>query len=54
MNGLSLPDFVAIVQDMRHNQKEYFPTRSDSAIQAAKAAEKRVDAALREYASKQA
>jgi hypothetical protein len=43
------PDpFRRLVADMRIAQREYFRTRSTTAMEHAKALEKRVDAALRE------
>ncbi len=41
-------EFMALVQQMRHAQKEYFRTRSPSVLEESKRLEKRVDEALRE------
>lgn len=45
--------FYKLVADMRHAQKEYFRTRSTSALEASKRLEKAVDEALKEKGSKQ-
>lgn len=41
-------DFRTLVAEMRHAQKEFFRTRSDSTMEQAKNAEKKVDKALSE------
>lgn len=42
--------FCVQVANMRHAQKEYFRTKSPTALESAKRLEKAVDSALREYA----
>lgn len=46
-----LETLLDAVAEMRHRQKEYFRTRSQSALLAAQAAEKRVDRILRSFTS---
>lgn len=43
--------FLDAVAEMRHRQKEYFRTQSQSALRAAQAAEKRVDRMLESLTS---
>ena len=45
--------FVSLVSEMRQAQKEYFRTRSTSALQRSKQLEKKVDAAIRQAQSPQ-
>jgi hypothetical protein len=44
--------FVRLVAEMRHNQKEYFRTKSTAALEAAKRLETKVDRTL-EFAGKE-
>lgn len=46
-------DFIKLVADMRHAQKEYFRTRSGDALEASKRLEKAVDTAIRTMGDKQ-
>ena len=48
-----MEEFAALVQEMRNAQREYFRTRSPTALEAAKRLEKRVDQALKEIADRQ-
>ena len=41
-------EFATLVNDMRNAQKEYFRTRSDSALKEAKSLEARVDKAVQD------
>jgi pyrroloquinoline quinone (PQQ) biosynthesis protein C len=50
---MQLDQFKLLVADMRHAQKEYFRTRSSSALDHAKRAEKAVDDALAKLDDKQ-
>lgn len=45
---MTLTELAELVANMRHAQKEYFRTRSDSALEESKRLEKRVDDACRE------
>ena len=45
---MDLTSFADIVERMRHAQREFFRTRSQSALEASKKAERAVDAALKE------
>lgn len=42
-----MENFIKLVEEMRHHQKEYFRTRSNSAMAQAIIAEKKVDLALK-------
>ena len=50
---VTFDELVRIVQEMRNAQREYFRTRMETALDAAKVAERRVDHALKEIADKQ-
>lgn len=46
---MTFNDFTKLVADMRHAQREYFRTRSPTALEASKRLEKAVDTALRDH-----
>jgi hypothetical protein len=50
---LSYEDFCKLVDGMRHAQKEYFRTRSSTALDESKRLERRVDEALRDDGQKE-
>lgn len=43
---MTFPEFQALIADLRHNQKEYFRTRSPMALENSKRLEKLVDETL--------
>lgn len=50
---MDFQQFQNLVEQMRHEQKEYFRTRSAQSLEESKRLEKEVDKALRELADKQ-
>lgn len=47
----NLRDFAALVHEMRLKQREFYRTRTPTALEAAKSHEKRVDQAIRDILS---
>lgn len=46
LTPMTIEEFARLVDRLRHAQKEFFRTRSDSALEDAKALERRVDEAI--------
>ena len=50
---MTFEEFRTLIAALRHAQKEYFRTRSSTALDKSKALERRVDKALQEFSNTQ-
>lgn len=51
--SMTLDEFAALVQKMRNSQREYFRTKSGTALEESKRLEREVDKALQKLKDKQ-